>query len=47
MEKEYKTLTEIVDQLEWCGYECIAGPLENNTAFIALKEMSKKETQEG
>ena len=36
----YKNLSEIVAQLEWCGYECEAGPLTHNTAFIALKEMA-------
>jgi hypothetical protein len=43
------TLKEIVKQLESCGYECEAGPLRNNTAFIALKEASNfcnKETDE-
>ena len=34
------TLKEIVAQLEWCNYECEAGPLTNNAAFIALKEMA-------
>jgi len=37
-------LSQIVKQLESCGYNCEAGPLENNTAFIALKELAK--TQE-
>ena len=37
------TLGEIVKQLESCGYECEAGFLENNTAFIALKELAEKD----
>lgn len=32
-------LCAIVEQLESCGFECEGGPLELNTAFIALKEM--------
>lgn len=44
--KEYKTLKEIVEQLEWCGYECQGGPLVNNIAFIALKEMAKIESED-
>jgi hypothetical protein len=44
MEKEeYTTLTEIMEQLEACGYECPGGPLENNEAFIALKPMAENE----
>lgn len=34
-------LLEIVAQLESCKYECEAGPLEMNTAFIALKEAAR------
>ena len=37
---EVMTLKEIVEQLELCGFECEAGPLENNVAFIELKEMA-------
>ena len=33
-------LVAIVEQLEGCEYECIAGPLRLNTAFIKLKEMA-------
>lgn len=42
-------LRGIVEQLESCGYECEAGPLENNTAFLALRELSDlvTETEEG
>lgn len=36
-------LNEIVEQLEKCGFECEAGTLENNTAFIALKELAESE----
>ena len=32
-------LPEIVRQLESCGYECQAGKLEMNTAFIRMKEV--------
>lgn len=35
------SLKEIVEQLKSCGYECQGGPLENNIAFIKLKEMAK------
>jgi hypothetical protein len=31
------TLKEIVEQLKSCRYECEAGPLENNVAFIELE----------
>lgn len=31
------SLSEIVEQLEWCGYRCEAGSLERNLAFIELK----------
>jgi hypothetical protein len=31
------TLQEIVEQLEFCNYECQGGKLENNVAFIELK----------
>ncbi|KAA0941611.1 hypothetical protein FQ087_20865 [Sporosarcina sp. ANT_H38] len=36
-------LKEIVEQLQKCGFECEAGPLENNTAFIELKELADSE----
>lgn len=32
------TLNEIIEQLESCNYECEAGSLENNIAWIELKE---------
>ncbi len=35
------TLTEIIEQLEWCDYQCEAGTLKNNVAFIQLKRMSE------
>lgn len=41
--EQQMNLKEIVEQLEWCKYECQAGPLENNTAFIALKELAESE----
>lgn len=36
-------LPAIIQQLEACGYQCIAGPLEMNTAFIELKRISQGE----
>lgn len=38
-------LKEIVEQLEKCGFECEAGPLENNTAFVELKEPAELEEE--
>jgi hypothetical protein len=35
-------LKEIIYQLEMCRFECEAGPLEMNEAFIALKEMDNR-----
>ena len=37
---KFDTLQKIVAQLEWCGYECEAGSLNNNVAFLALKRMA-------
>jgi len=36
-------LTEIVNQLKSCGFQCEGGPLENNVAFIELDKMAKTE----
>lgn len=36
------TLQEIIEQLESCHYECEAGPLENNVAWIELKQLMKR-----
>ena len=36
-------LPEIIRQLESCGYTCEAGPLENNTAFSALRSISESD----
>ena len=33
-------LTEIIEQLELCEYECEGGPLRLNVAFIELKKMA-------
>lgn len=33
-------LPEIIKQLESCGYNCEAGSLQNNVAFIELKRMA-------
>lgn len=35
------TIKEIVEQLKSCGYECQAGPLENNVAFIELEKLAQ------
>jgi hypothetical protein len=35
------TLQEIIEQLESCHYECEAGTLENNVAFIELKRIAR------
>jgi hypothetical protein len=43
---KYETLQQIVDQLEWCNYECEAGFLKMNTAFIALKQMAIEDEKE-
>jgi len=37
-----KGLKAIVEQLEFCGYECEGGILINNVAFIALKEIAEE-----
>lgn len=34
------TLSEIVDQLKACEYQCVAGPLESNIAFVELEKMA-------
>jgi len=36
----YYALQSIVEQLKSCQYTCEAGPLENNTAFLALCELA-------
>lgn len=33
-------LADIVKQLDACDFECEAGPLRNNVAFLTLKEMA-------
>jgi hypothetical protein len=37
------SLKEIVEQLKSCGYQCEAGDLEHNEAFIALVERAEAE----
>lgn len=37
---KFDTLQKIVDQLEWCKYEAIGGPLELNIAFLKLKQLA-------
>lgn len=41
MEK-YDTIEKIVNQLEFCNYECEAGFLKDNVAFMSLKNMINK-----
>ena len=36
-----EALSNIVIQLEKCNYECEAGVMKNNVAFLALKELAK------
>jgi len=36
------TLAEIVEQLEFCDYQCEGGPIRNNIAFIELKRLSQR-----
>lgn len=36
-----ESLRNIVIQLEKCNYECEAGVMKNNVAFLALKELAK------
>ena len=38
---KYDTIEKIVNQLESCNYECEAGILNKNIAFLALKRMIK------
>ena len=40
---DYKNISEALEQLQKCNFEDgIGHPLENNTAFIYLKELSEK-----
>lgn len=41
------TLKQIVDQLKSCGFQCEAGPLELNTAFIELERKANEEDDDG
>jgi len=38
---QYRNLAKVVAQLESCGFECEAGPLRLNDAFLWLKDASK------
>lgn len=38
---EYKDLKTITEQIESCGYECIAGPLHMNVAWEQLKNKTE------
>ena len=42
---KYDTLQKIVDQLEWCNYECEAGYLNNNVAFLSLKQKAEHDAK--
>jgi lipid II:glycine glycyltransferase (peptidoglycan interpeptide bridge formation enzyme) len=37
-EPKFATTKEMFDQLEFCHYEAIGGPLELNVAYIQLKQ---------
>jgi hypothetical protein len=37
------TLKELIEQLEFCEYECEAGTLTMNVAFLELKRRSNEE----
>ena len=39
---EFETPEKMFEQLDWCGYECEAGILKNNVAYIELKEWCKQ-----
>ena len=39
-------LSEIVEQLRACGYECEAGALEDNTHFRALERLAERQREE-
>ena len=45
--KEHITLTEIVEQLEFCNYRTVDGlhDLKNNAAFISLKKLAENESR--
>lgn len=40
---ECASFSNIVNQLEACGYVCEGGPLERNTAFLRLKMLAEME----
>jgi hypothetical protein len=40
------SLKEIVEQLEFCKFECEGGSLENNIAFLELKRRAELEETE-
>lgn len=33
-------LQAIIEQLEWCNYQCEAGSLHNNASFVRLRELA-------
>lgn len=36
-----RSLSELLDQLEWCEYRCEGGPLRLNVAFIELRRRAE------
>jgi hypothetical protein len=38
---KFESIYEIIEQLKSCNYQCEAGPLENNVAFIDLERHAK------
>jgi hypothetical protein len=41
-----KAKLELIKEIESCKYQCEYGPLENNTAWIALKSEIEKTCQD-
>lgn len=37
---KFMSLLEIIEQIESCAYECEAGTLENNLAWVELRQMA-------
>lgn len=41
-EPKYETVDECLKQIEWCNYECEAGKVEMNVAFIQLVKWARE-----
>lgn len=41
----FSSLTEIVEQLRWCGYACDGGKIESNLAFRELEQMASEQNR--